>query len=211
MPSTTTYSGDELRGIGERCAQRLPPASTVQAMFLYEMQRDSELERLFHGEIFRLAQKAEDASHDHQRRIQHLEEEMRTMQQRLEARDVNDRLATSKVRFDAQQGKIDELSAKFARFEAVTADIERVKLHNGVEKEHPPTNAVSELAQDISTIDEDIGMLFTERDALVTMLDEANMRIDKLEGLVRALTGQSPTTSSPALSQHLPIQDTELE
>ena len=55
------YSQEDLKGIGELCKNRLPPASAVQAMFLYEMQRETEFESLFQGQMFRLA-KAEDDS-----------------------------------------------------------------------------------------------------------------------------------------------------
>lgn len=41
-----TYTGDQLKAIGRTCAEHLPPASAVQAMFMYEMQRQTEAEQL---------------------------------------------------------------------------------------------------------------------------------------------------------------------
>jgi hypothetical protein len=43
-----TYSINDLQSIGKACRSQLPPASAVQAMFQYELQRQTEVEHLFH-------------------------------------------------------------------------------------------------------------------------------------------------------------------
>lgn len=65
------YSGAALKKIGEQCGHKLPPASAVQAMFMYEMQRESELERLFQGHLFKLA-RLDDNSKTLQSRVSEL-------------------------------------------------------------------------------------------------------------------------------------------
>ena len=60
-----------------------------------------------------------------------------------------------------------------------------------------------------AALNEDVSVLFDERDVLVSHLSAANARIDKLEGLVRALTGQaiSPVDSAGGASpQMLPVR-----
>lgn len=54
------YSLDELRGIGQVCGTRLPPATAMQAMLLYELQRDAEHEELFQSQFFKFAKQDTD-------------------------------------------------------------------------------------------------------------------------------------------------------
>jgi cell division septum initiation protein DivIVA len=53
MPSR--YSSSELHNIKARNIHRLPPATAVHGMALYESHRDAEQERLFHDAMFDLS------------------------------------------------------------------------------------------------------------------------------------------------------------
>ena len=54
--SQAQYSSAELRAIDQRNPSRLPPATVVHGMAMYELQRGAEQERLFHASMFSLAQ-----------------------------------------------------------------------------------------------------------------------------------------------------------
>jgi hypothetical protein len=54
--SQAQYSSEELRAIDKRNPSRLPPATAVHGMAMYELQRGAEQERLFHASMFDLAQ-----------------------------------------------------------------------------------------------------------------------------------------------------------
>lgn len=69
------YSPERLKQLRDLCETRLPPASAVQAMFLYELEREKENEKLFHDQMFRLA-RTEDASNLTAERISQLERKL---------------------------------------------------------------------------------------------------------------------------------------
>jgi hypothetical protein len=50
------YSSEALRDINKRTANKLPPATAVHGMAMYELQRDGEQERLFHAAMFDVSQ-----------------------------------------------------------------------------------------------------------------------------------------------------------
>jgi cob(I)alamin adenosyltransferase len=50
------YSSSQLREINARIANKLPPATAVHGMAMYELQRDGEQERLFHAAMFDVSQ-----------------------------------------------------------------------------------------------------------------------------------------------------------
>jgi len=50
------YSPSELIAIKDRNANRLPPATAVHGMAMYELHRGAEQERLFHASMFDLSQ-----------------------------------------------------------------------------------------------------------------------------------------------------------
>ncbi|KAK0264323.1 hypothetical protein B0A54_06292 [Friedmanniomyces endolithicus] len=211
---STRYTIDELKSLGRACSNRLPPASAVQAMFLYEMQRQTEIEKLFHSRMFELA-RAKDSDNSTAIRVQKLEVDLKDLRRRIDASDLQERLATSQVRFTAQQAKIDGCDAKsafqdqrIATLETALADVNAVKTANP-----DPTLNEEAVSNDLATIQADVEALYDERDALINMHNESNARIQKLEDLVRQLTLQmsinnSPSNSSPAMVQRLPMQNT---
>jgi chromosome segregation ATPase len=99
------YDAESLRNIGERCINKLPPASAVQAMFLYEMQRETEAEKLFQGQLFELA-KVQDRSDLNDKRVWDLEEQVKALRKQATSRDVQERIATSRVRTDDLASKV---------------------------------------------------------------------------------------------------------
>jgi hypothetical protein len=50
------YSSEELRVINAQNTNRLPPATAVHGMAMYELQRADEQERLFHAAMFDVSQ-----------------------------------------------------------------------------------------------------------------------------------------------------------
>lgn len=80
-------------------------------MFLYEMQRQTDQERLFHGKLFHLARSDSlgDARHT---KFDELEQHVLALEKQLRTEDVQDRIATNKARMDAQQAKINEQSGR---------------------------------------------------------------------------------------------------
>ena len=54
--SRTRYSSSELRAIDDRNPSRLPPATAVHGMAMYELKRGAEQERLFHSAIIELSE-----------------------------------------------------------------------------------------------------------------------------------------------------------
>lgn len=80
-------------------------------MFLYEMQRHSEVEALFKAQMFRLA-RAEDASNATGARLGKVEDDVKDVKKQVTSQEVEERLATSRVRFNAQQTKIDACDQK---------------------------------------------------------------------------------------------------
>ena len=119
-----TFTSTQLRRIGEVCSKRLPPASTVQAMFMYELQRESEVESLFQDQMFRLA-KHDDKSAEQEKRIAALEARLSQMEKAAASKDVEERLATSKVTMKVQQGKIDTCTGKVQELETKLATVQK--------------------------------------------------------------------------------------
>lgn len=204
MNPVQQYSQTTLKTIGEQCRSRLPPAPAVQAMFLYEMQRQTEVERLFNGAMFDVAQsggqnKAQEA------RMLKLEAQVKSLQEQI----------TAEVSHGREQRLMDiEESLKALQTTSVATinlanDIsEKVTSHHDDLDQHAAT--VKEMNGDLNTATNDLDILFDERDALVALLNQTKERIDKLEDLVRALTLQSPPLSnSPALVQRLPVQTSD--
>ena len=54
--SLARYSSSELRAIDDRNPSRLPPATAVHGMAMYELNRGAEQERLFHSAMFDLSE-----------------------------------------------------------------------------------------------------------------------------------------------------------
>jgi chromosome segregation ATPase len=98
------YSDLALRDIGQQCAHKLPPASAVQAMFLYEMQRETEAEQLFQGHMFELA-RVQDEAVVNEARLTKVESHMTSLRRQVMSKDIEERLSTCKVRTDVLQLK----------------------------------------------------------------------------------------------------------
>ena len=187
------YAPSHLKAIGTQCKNKLPPATAVQAMYLYELQRESEVETLFHGQIFRLA-KAEEETQTHSSQLHDLEAQTQALHKKLAANDLSARLSTSTARTDALQAKLSEHTLQLDEQATRLA-----KLETPAAASIPPSFLLSEdihtLKTSLGKADAEIQTLFDERDALITLLNQSNSRIDKLEDLVRALTLQKTSTS----------------
>ncbi len=105
------YTDGALRTIGEQCAGKLPPASAVQAMFMYEMQRQSEAEALFKGMMFELA-RVQEASTAQETRLVQFQDGIAALKKQMAVKDVEERLATSKTRSDVLQTKVKQQDAR---------------------------------------------------------------------------------------------------
>ena len=102
-----TYNTSSLKEIGARCATKLPPASTVQAMFLYEIQREADVQASFEGLVSDVAKIGNDA-HDLDQRISSVETALKEVQSRALSKDIEERIATSKVRADSLASRQNE-------------------------------------------------------------------------------------------------------
>ncbi len=258
------YSGHALRDIGQQCAVKLPPASTVRAMFMYEMQRETEVEKLFEGQLFEIA-KVQDENAGQEVRLSEVEEHLNSLRQEVKSKDIDERLSTSKVRTDAPQAKAEQHEIRLESLDkwvaATTSAVKSVDeiLHTHDDKFKGISAMLSEQTATLAALtsaldtkvgaanapvvqachkirsvkatsvattatltadvadhtsmlqkqDEEIGILYEERDALVTRLETADSRIAKLEDLVRQLSQQlclsSSNGSSPQV-QHLQVQ-----
>jgi chromosome segregation ATPase len=76
-------------------------------MFMYEMKRDAEVEKLFHGHIFELA-RIDDVANDQQKRITELEEIVTRLADAAKNKGMDERLATSQIRLDQFAARIAE-------------------------------------------------------------------------------------------------------
>ncbi|KAK5723356.1 hypothetical protein LTR15_005054 [Elasticomyces elasticus] len=208
------YSIEELKSLGFSCSKRLPPASAVQAMFLYEMQRQSEVEHLFQAQMFGMA-RADETTNSTSIRIAKLEAELKKTQQKVDVKEVQERLETSKIRFQAQQAKIDDTNNRMKehgeRLQSLAASVEEIRAANAAGIK---TTAIeTALAESLGGLKADITDLEGEQDALIAVLKDSNDKIAKLEDLVRELTGQiaelsKSASSSPIMVQRLPMRTT---
>ena len=194
-------------------------------MFAYELQRQSDVESLFQGSLFRIAQQDE-VSSGHESRITELEQSLRATQAELKLHDIVVSLAECKTRVSAQHTLIDSCAAKLeahgTRLTEVKHEIEGFAAAKAQGADL--TTKVKDLVIELTTSREEVDTLFGERDAMITMLQESGVRISKLEDLVRSLTLQLSTgsappsnaSSSPVISQRVPLtfcngQTVELE
>ena len=220
MGSLKHYTAHELRRIRAVCSWRLPPASMVQAMFLYEMQRETEVESLFQGQLFRLA-RAEDTSVAAEARLGLLEKRIAQLEQRAIARDIEQRLATSRMRLDRQDQSLNKCTEHMIEVDARLAEVEeqlksrQLKLTDSAPTCNAslPTDSTEDTtdaspAWDAAVIKAEIDVLFHDRDGILDLINEAKERIDKLEDNVRALTLQNTAAKTPRLDtppQRLPM------
>ena len=196
-PQHLQYGEHRLREIGKQCGESLPPASAVQAMFLYEMQRQSEQERLFQGQLFRFA-RAEDETKAQNERISKIENGIKTLQKQATDNDLRQRLATSKAHIDRLQSQIKELNVKdevrittLRQIEEKTQTLQQTidRQRQDLEREtHEPSKRgkeldmlIANLKTNIETVSDDVTILFDDRDAIVAELKEVTALKTKLE------------------------------
>lgn len=258
------YNEASLKEIGKRCANKFPPASTMQAMFMYQMQCQSDAEELFHGQLFQLA-KMEDETQVQDKRIWELEEQMKDLSKKALTEDIEQRLATSKVRTDALASRLNEHFVRLgdhsrrltelettsttaaaaaakqaaaqqindmaneikemkstlasseqklkATFASVGNDIKELQVTTRSAKGQDLTQLTTirdeltavKTAADLSTnelksalekADQEIQMLFDERDALFTLLNESNKSIEELDMKLTSSTKRTDTLAS---------------
>ncbi|CAK3860227.1 Hypothetical predicted protein [Lecanosticta acicola] len=208
-PPIAQYTPHQLRKIGEQCGNRLPPASAVQSMFLYEMQRQTELESLFHGSIFQLA-KQEDDTTAQNKRIQDLEDRLARFEKQTASRDLQERLATSKTAMSVQQHRLDHCLGRVATLEgklvSLTDDIDTKKAAQESTAAEDTTTSSAEINRDIEVIKEEVNVLFGDRDGIIEMVDDIKTRLSKLEDNVRMLTLQNTAIRSPTPTQSIDLQ-----
>ncbi|CZT19707.1 uncharacterized protein RCC_05559 [Ramularia collo-cygni] len=212
--SPSTYTSESLKKIGESCKNRLPPASAVQAMFLYELQRQTEVEKLFQGQLFKLAQQEKSDANDKER-MNCLEKRLAT----LEKEATHGRVATSAALLKVQGDKIKTCSTRVDSFDeklaGVDAQLERLNtqakeaadaLAAYQAKQAEVAAAVPEQDPVLITLKQEVDVLFLDRDNILVMVDEAKTRLTRLEENLRALTLQRmPQARSPALPHRLPV------
>lgn len=221
------YEPEDLIHIGKQCSNRLPPASAVQAMFLYEMQRQSESESLFHAHMFHLARSEEDiiaqagrfnaieariAKLDHQvansnNELRITASEGRLVQQQQKIAECLDRLANVEGNSAAMAGQLNTL--KQGQVEAAAATANAIKeaaqtaataasAHSAHQGNGPSTEAFDIMKQEID-------VLFKDRDGIITKLADVNSRIDSLMSAIQQLAAGSNTSITPQLSASSPV------
>ncbi|KXT09290.1 hypothetical protein AC579_9931 [Pseudocercospora musae] len=217
--SFATYNQDILKQIGVKCANKLPPASAIQAMFLYEMQRQTEAEKLFHAQMFELA-KAEDHTHVQDRRIKELEARLALLERKMAARDVDERIATSNVRLNAHQEKLNACSGRLGWAEQKLATVDQ-RLDELKKRQDDATLVAAAAAlspaitvsnahsEDVATMKEEINVLFDDRDGILNMVKEVKENVARLDLNIKQLIVQqlSSTSSSPASTHRIPIKN----
>lgn len=222
-----TFTPTQLRRIGEVCSKCLPPASTVQAMFMYELQRESEAESLFQDQMFRLA-KHDDKSVEQEKRIAALEARLTQVEKAAASKDVEERLATSKVTMKVQQGKIDTCSGQVKDFGIKLSNVQKELEAMRSKQEEAASKPIEkdESGPNVQTMADEIGkshtraslvslapltqldVLFGDRDGILDMVTEVKSRMDTLEGNIRALTAQGNIIKTPTVSpQLIPVQN----
>ncbi|KAF2216475.1 hypothetical protein CERZMDRAFT_81573 [Cercospora zeae-maydis SCOH1-5] len=222
------YEPKDLVDIGKQCSNRLPPASAVQAMFLYEMQRQTESERLFHAEMFRLARSEKDIVAQ-AGRLTALEAGIRKLDHQWANSNNEARITATEVRLAEQHQKITECLARLARIEDRSTSMadqltnlkqeqdqagEAMALAIKEAAEAAATAASANGAQrgdSVSTdafdvMKQEIDVLFKDRDGIINKLAEVNSRIDGLAKAVQQLATGSGTAITPSLSTATPVQ-----
>jgi DNA repair exonuclease SbcCD ATPase subunit len=209
--TTKKYTGVELALIGKQCSTKLPPASAVQAMFLYEYERKAEDEKFFHSRMFQLRREEEAATLERAKAaetIQALEARVKQLEKTTASRDreASDRLTKSSTRIKATQETLDQhmtnindLSTKLAD---VTTDMQALQTavtSNTTEAISPTT--IADHANALAALQTDVLNLFEDRDGMITLVTDTRARVTKLEDNVRALTLQNAAIKPPSSVQ----------
>ncbi|KAM3422930.1 hypothetical protein BST61_g413 [Cercospora zeina] len=219
------YEPEDLIHIGKQCNNRLPPASAVQAMFLYEMQRQTESERLFHAYMFRFARSEGDIVAQ-TARLNALEAHVRKLDHQSANSNNEARITASEGRLAEQHQKITEYHARLARMEDKSASIadqltileqEQAKAAEvtalAIKEAAASATAANSAGQGdgvltvaFDIMKQEIDVLFKDRDGIITKLAEVNSRIDGLVKAVQQLATGSGTAITPSLSTATPVQ-----
>lgn len=227
------YVPEDLMGIGRQCSNRLPPASAIQAMFLYEMQRETEAERLFHSQMFRLA-KSEDEVAAQARRLDQMESRMRKLEIDLAVQAAKDkkRIVANEGQLSEQQQGLFKCTARLMEAEekllAIANQLNTVnelqdcaaaEAADAVKKAvaAATTNAAVAVgnfdADSFNTMSLEIDVLFNDRDGILGKLTEFNTRVEALfkdvhQIKTRSSFSEPPAPSPPAqppAAQRLPV------
>ncbi|KAF2718096.1 hypothetical protein K431DRAFT_141108 [Polychaeton citri CBS 116435] len=195
MSGTKQFNIDELKTIGMQCGGRLPPASAVQAMFLYEMQRQTETEKLFEGAMFALARDGDKLS-GHSGRLANVEDQIEELKRQKTQSDVAARVQIGKVRLDAFQVSLNQcvvgMGAIRERLQAIEEGSASMEHEDSTtdsaadstaacgkqEKSSSSEDVYADTALwcDIKELNTNIDVLFDERDAMVKYLDGVSER-----------------------------------
>jgi chromosome segregation ATPase len=159
-----TYDAFSLKEIGARCAFRLPPAATVQAMFMYEIQRETDVQAGFEGLLSDVAKIGKDAQ-DQNQRISSIETALKEVQSWALSKDIEERLATSKARTDSLASRQNEHFVRLgdhsrrltelestclkAKVDIIRADVEALEVSAAADD-------AKELIDDVSHVEETV-------------------------------------------------------
>ncbi|KAF2165283.1 hypothetical protein M409DRAFT_24662 [Zasmidium cellare ATCC 36951] len=197
--SMITYTPTALKIIGQQCSQRLPPANAVQAMFLYELQRQSESEQLFKNQMFRLA-RSEDASTIQQRRIEELEGKVVGLEKKIMEKVHEERIATSQSMMHMLGAKIKGVTEKVEGLEgaigSLSARVEEVAQERT--KETSDGQAEDKKAAFVKMMKAEIDVLFEDRDGILDIIGGLKARLAELELKSKSEEPPQPSTSSIA-------------
>lgn len=224
----STYSGEDLKKIGDVCKNRLPPAGSVAAMYLCayfiaditspfahllsildELQRQAENEKLFQGHMFKLAEQ-ETAATAEKERTKSLEQRLA----KLEKQSIQDRVATSTNLLKAQGEKlnacnrrvetIDEKLAavheQFGKLDAQSKEAAAAMTSYQAEQAERAEKAAAPTPDPaVGIIKQEVDVLFLDVANILAMVKETNTRMTRLEDNLRALTLQRASqVNSPA-------------
>ncbi|KAK4505179.1 hypothetical protein PRZ48_003142 [Zasmidium cellare] len=195
-----TYAPAELRTIGRQCSQRLPPANAVQAMFLYEMQRESESEQLFHNQMFRLARN-EGASSAQQRRIEGLEGKVVQLEKAMKERAVEEKLAANQITIRGLMDKVKDLAKMIEGLDEKLNELQDKVDQVAEQRRDSVAGAGAEEATKaaFAQIKEDMDILFHDRDGALAMIQDLQKRFAVLEsGPSAASEGSITSTTNQA-------------
>lgn len=197
-PVVQRYRAEDLVGIGRQCSNRLPPASAVQAMFLYELQRESEAERLFHSQMFRLA-KSEDEVAVQSRRFAEMQSRMLKLETQLalQGQAQEQRIAAHEARLTEAEGKLSAIADQLNNVQKLEKEIAAAAID---EAKRAAQDAVAADAvpscgafptNEFHNMQVEIDVLFHDRDGIIAKLTAARDRIEDLVQDVHQLKTQT--------------------
>lgn len=218
MDTTTgkiTYNPATLKTIGQQCSGSLPPASAVQAMFMYELKRQSEEEKLFHNQMFRLARN-EDTATLQQKRIDALEAKVTKLETTDREQELEERLATSK---STQHMLCEKVSGCVKRLEVLESGMAALqgKVDGALEQQQREQEQEQEKESErkdsvvggvgeqmVETMKQEIDVLFDDRDGILRMIKDIQDKMVIIEDSLSYLTTRAPTDGNVPLRPTTP-------